>query len=296
MPKLHLNDVAICACDTANVSLTARALNHSAAGAVFGDAILFSDDSMSGAFRHIHVARFASRADYSAFIIKSLHHFVQLPFVLVIQWDGYVIDSGAWIAEFRDYDYIGAKWPWYKDGKTVGNGGFSLRSQKLLQTLALPRFEMPHDIIEDVYICRTQRSVLESEYGIRFAPEGIADRFSYERSLPDAPTFGFHGLFNMWRHVDDAGLVSIANQVGGYFIKSSEYAQLIIELFRLRKFIPLRAFYARLRTKLTAAEIYSHLIVFYPNEQLISKCVHVCEALLSPPGPATPQPPSRQSL
>ena len=281
MPKLDLSDIALCAPDSANVSLTARALAISTAECVFGDVMLLSDVPMAGTFRHVRIDRFTSRADYCAFVVKSLPNYVQLPYALVIQWDGYVIDPDAWRPEFRDYDYIGAKWAWHADGMTVGNGGFSLRSQKLLRTLALPRFELPRDVNEDAYICRMQRPVLESEYGIRFAPEAVADHFSYERSLPNAPTFGFHGLWNMWRHVDDAGLVTVAKEIGDYYVKSREYAQIIAMLFRLRRFIPLMVFYKRLRAELPAGGISSHLMTFVPNEQVISRCVRSCEMVLA---------------
>jgi hypothetical protein len=58
-----------------------------------------------------------------------------------------------------------------------------------------PRFSRSHP--EDVAICRTNRPLLELEFGIEFAERQIADRFSYERSVPAGPTFGFHGVFNM---------------------------------------------------------------------------------------------------
>jgi hypothetical protein len=43
------------------------------------------------------------------------------------------VNPAAWDPEFLDWDYIGAKWFWAEAGKRVGNGGFSLRSYKLLE-------------------------------------------------------------------------------------------------------------------------------------------------------------------
>ena len=163
-------------------------------------------------FRHVPIERLSLDA-YQEFILKKLPLIVKTPFVLLIQWDGYVLDPTCWLPEFRQYDYIGAKWAWPKDALTVGNGGFSLRSRKLLEAVARPRFEISRiinkeKVHEDEYICRVHRSALENEYGIRFAPETIADRFAYERILPDRPTFGFHGFFNMWRHIEDEAMVN----------------------------------------------------------------------------------------
>ncbi|MGZ5147458.1 MAG: DUF5672 family protein, partial [Burkholderiales bacterium] len=141
-----------------------------------------------------------SRNDYSNFMLRQLPKHINTSYALIVQWDGYVVDASAWKPEFRDYDYIGARWTWFDDGMTVGNGGFSLRSQKLLRALRDPRFSIVPGVNEDELICRDYRRTLEREHGIRFAPESVADLFSYERTSPAGPTFGFHGLFNMWRH------------------------------------------------------------------------------------------------
>ena len=280
MQKIDLKDVTLCAADSVNPSLTATALDLSARGCAFGDAILFSDKQMDGSFRHVPIERLASRDAYGAFVLKQLPLLVKAPFVLLVQWDGYVIDPASWLPEFRHYDYIGAKWTGYRDGLTVGNGGFSLRSRKLLQALALPRFTVPENVNEDEYICRVQRSVLERDHGIRFAPETIADCFSYERSLPERPTFGFHGMFNMWRHIEDAEMVKVVDQLGAYLIASNDYAETLMTYFALRKFAPLRAFYARLRNNRNAQQVYAHLNGIIRNEKWVADCVRSCESLL----------------
>ena len=59
-----------------------------------------------------------------------------------MQWDGYAVNPGAWDAAFLDCDYLGAKWSWHKDAMRVGNGGFSLRSRRLLLALQDPRIEL----------------------------------------------------------------------------------------------------------------------------------------------------------
>jgi hypothetical protein len=133
------------------------------------------------------------------------------PFVLVVQWDGYVIDPVAWTTSFRRYDYIGAPYLDPVDGRSwvVGNGGFSLRSRKLLTAAAaLP---VVPGLNEDRIICQTFRGHLERDLGIRFAPERLADRFSFEQRLPAAPTFGFHGVFNLHRVEDDETVMAMVD-------------------------------------------------------------------------------------
>jgi Protein of unknown function (DUF5672) len=75
----------------------------------------------------------------------------------------------------------------------VGNGGFSLRSRKLL--LALQSLQPDPSEPEDMAICVTLRPRLEREFGIRFAPLEVAQRFAIEYG-PHRPAFGFHGMLN----------------------------------------------------------------------------------------------------
>jgi hypothetical protein len=134
----------------------------------------------------------------------------------VIQWDGHVLNASQWHPDFLAYDYIGASWPQFDDGHDVGNGGFSLRSRRLMQLCRAPTFEPSHP--EDVAIARVNREFLESQ-GMRFAPRELADRFAAERAGDIATSFGYHGAWLMpqalgiepfwavYRELDDRGTI-----------------------------------------------------------------------------------------
>lgn len=118
---------------------------------------------------------------------------------LNIQWDSWICDPSMWRNDFMNYDYIGAPW-WYKDGRNVGNGGFSLVSYALKRYVADRRDKFPCDTsTDDDLLCRKYRPQLE-DAGFRWAPEDVADQFSYEGcgdvSRPFRQHFGFHGMFN----------------------------------------------------------------------------------------------------
>ncbi len=137
-----------------------------------------------------------SLGDYSRFIVNKLNNFVDTEFVLIIQYDGFILNPNAWTDEFLSYDYIGS--PWWEDGKyIVGNGGFSLRSKKLLSILQEDQFKLSNDDPEDWYICVKKREELERR-GIKFAPADLAKQFSLESNEKDGVVwtnqFGFHGL------------------------------------------------------------------------------------------------------
>ena len=158
-------------------------------------------------------------------MLKSLARHVDTPHVLLIQWDGYVVNPAAFDPAFLDCDYIGAKWYWCEDGMRVGNGGFSLRSRKLLAALQDPRIEPVG--AEDIAIGRTHRRLLEHEFGIRYASEALADRFAFEAAYPVGLPFGFHGLYNFCRVVPPAELAALAAGVSDAIARSIQLGQLL---------------------------------------------------------------------
>lgn len=198
MARLDLPSVSLCAAASVNVAATVSALRASMEGLAFADCVLFTDADVSVAGTGVRIApiqRLSSSRDYSDFMVRDLAMHIGTSHCLIVQWDGFVINPERWDPAFLEFDYIGAPWPQFEDGRDVGNGGFSLRSRRLLQACQDPRFVM--DGPEDVAICRLNRAMLEEQHGIRFADRAMAERFSYERSMPMQPTFGFHGVFNL---------------------------------------------------------------------------------------------------
>jgi len=294
--RLDLRDVTICAVDSVNVELAARALNLSVAQCEFRDAILFSDAPVEGAFRAVEIDKIESTAAYSNFVFKRLPKLIETPFLLVVQWDGYVIDSGAWSPAFRDYDYIGAKWPGVTDGMSVGNGGFSLRSRKFMSALMADRFPLSSDANSDTIACRKYRPLLESDYDIRFAPESVADVFSYETTSPSEygkpwpRTFGFHGMGNMWRHVEDSELVELIDRLSPYVYSTHHYAKLILSYFLLENFELMSALYARMKAHAGSDAARDALQIAGGGDEgarrCVERCVAACELVLRTNGRA----------
>jgi hypothetical protein len=147
----------------------------------------------------INIPHINNREEYSNFCIKKMDQYVDTSHALVFQRDGYVVDHTKWNNEWLQYDYIGATWG-YKDNMNVGNGGFSLRSKKLLHVLANdPQIKICHP--EDHIIGRVYRKYLEDNYDIKFAPEEVANQFSIEAygshvfagGNKYCGSFGYHG-------------------------------------------------------------------------------------------------------
>ncbi len=234
-PRTALATTTVCVIDTQTPALAARAMRLSLTALDFADALFLSDSGAdTGGARHIAIPPLAGRAAYSQFVIRELLRHIETEHVLLIQWDGYVVNPDAWSDEFLRHDYIGARWGFHDDAHCVGNGGFSLRSRRLLEALqdpAIDRFEP-----EDVMICRDYRPLLESRYGIRFAPPELADRFSFETTYPQGRPLGFHGLFNMWLFLDDAEVADFVAAMPTPVLNSIQFLSLAKNFIDLKRF------------------------------------------------------------
>lgn len=193
---LKLPDVTLAVADTVAHELTALALRDCLAKVEFGDVLVASNRGILPGVPHIPV-EFSSLAAADAFRWYGWPKHLRTSHILIIEWDSWVLDPDCWRPEWLGLDYIGALWPWHKHDR-VGNGGFSLRSTRLLQTLAAHPLRFPNWVHEDDVLCRQHRVALECG-GFEWAEDDVARQFSFEREEPRGPTFGFHGAFNFRR-------------------------------------------------------------------------------------------------
>lgn len=244
MPSLFLPNVSVVIIDTLSHELAERALARSLAAIRFGAALFISDRACrEDGVRNIQIPPLASRDAYSRFVMRDLLAHVQTDHALLIQWDGYVVNPAAWSDDFLACDYIGARWGFHKDEHCVGNGGFSLRSRKLLEALQDPQIDRFEP--EDEMICRHYRPMLESRHGIRFAPPEVADRFAFETTYPNGTPLGFHGLFNMWKFVGDDEMPAFVGAMPASTLGSIQFRQLARNLIDLKRLAAARVLLER---------------------------------------------------
>lgn len=153
--------------------------------------------------------------EYNHYVLYNLTNHIETEFVLLTQDHAFIVNPESWTDEFLNYDYIGAPWTVKDDafitpfGEHVrcGNGGFSLRSKKLLDipnkvyipfnVSDNPNFYKMFGSIntnEDGNICVHNRHIF-MENGCKFPPVEISAKFSYETSVPEnlgIIPFGFH--------------------------------------------------------------------------------------------------------
>lgn len=211
--NLQLKNVTLVAVSGMDPQSAAKTLELSMKNIDFYDVVLIAHDRPKNLHKKITFKKCKptelisqdpkNTNDWSKFIAYNLHDYIDSEFAIIVHKDAYILRPHKWSPVFLDYDYIGAPWPrnlHFTNDKTnirVGNGGFSLRSKKLLN--ALNELKLPftdngtgyHH--EDGIICVYHRKQLEN-YGIRFAPARAAARFSLETECDesDYTPFGFH--------------------------------------------------------------------------------------------------------
>jgi hypothetical protein len=213
--RLRLQEVTLLTATSVNIDQTNAALLHCIQEIDFGAVKMLSSELPMITDPRVEYIRIPpiDFLGYSRLIIGELNAYVQTSHCLVVQADGFVLDAALWRRQFLEYDYIGAPWPEYVaitgpgnrhlrlDKNFVGNGGFSLRSKKLLEITSRLRFDDLNFPIksEDLLICHYLYDEMRAA-GIRFAPPEIAALFSiesptelYGQSLDTV--FGFHGKY-----------------------------------------------------------------------------------------------------
>lgn len=182
------------------------------------EVITFSDKEIINGAKLVPIKKSITVYDYSQIMLKHLWLHVETEHALVIQWDGMAVDKNQWDDEYLKYDYIGSPW----GDNQIGNGGFSLRSKRLIDTLRDQQIRLGGDSgeLEDVAICKEFRNLLETK-GIRYAPVELANKFSVEHRYV-CPTFGFHGIWNAARYFDINDLRFISENMPAYIRNTSK--------------------------------------------------------------------------
>jgi hypothetical protein len=198
-PGGTINDVTLVTIETMYHDLAGRAMQETLDRVPFKHALVFSDREFLPGARHVKIQH-GNMFNYCNLLLKGLTEYVETKYIIFQQWDAMVHDGSRWTDDFLTCDYIGAVWPWRPPGQNVGNGGFSLRSKRLLEQLTASHIKLDpdgeHGVQEDNYIAIMHRPWLESQ-GMVFAMPGLANRFSIELSPDAGHAMAHHGFWNI---------------------------------------------------------------------------------------------------
>jgi hypothetical protein len=245
--RLHLPNVTLFVTAGPDLELTLESFERCLKTVDFGGKIFFSEGPKEKIPYYLDyvvpIQPTGSAQNSGIHYFRTLPEMLKTSHILTVDWDAGIVDPDCWTDEFLEYDYIGARWPWLPTGKNIGNSGFCLMSKKLMETVA--RFDLKSDGIMDADIGQKWRPNLEMA-GFKFPSEALADRFAYERAVPNAPTFGYHGFFNMHRHMSDANMMLLVTKLSDSSVKGVHYLELMLTYVALRKFPVFFAMYKRM--------------------------------------------------
>ena len=223
---LELPDVTLVCIESLEHDLASLAIKDCIDKVRFADVLIFTDrfeafEDIEGA-RFISVPNWPTKIGWSKCLWNDVASYIATSHLLSIQWDSFVNDPSQWTDEFLEYDYIGAPWPWHTT-RRVGNGGFSLRSSRLMRYVREHRKTFPCTTdVDDDLLCRKYRQQLE-ELGFVWAPERLAWQFAFEIDPPpDVKSFGFHAAGNFVKVLDQDRLAERAKLMAAspYITKS----------------------------------------------------------------------------
>lgn len=214
MSKPDLSNVTLLCADCVETERAVIAIEQCRRRCNFGAVKLLT--SLDTPYPHTKIRPLNTLNEYSAWCLKEMWKYVETTHVLVVQYDGFVLNGDAWREHWLNYDYIGPLFlqETTVNEQTVGSGGFSMRSAALMKAVAeiLPEWNGSNSYWgadgqnnwghEDGVICKHLHGPLTGR-GFKFAPPGEAAIFGqggnpvpeYQFGRP----FGYHGL---WPNID----------------------------------------------------------------------------------------------
>ena len=185
------NDVTLICIDCVNSIRALNAIKKCTAKIKFENIKLLT--SLDCCYENtVKIEPITSIREYNSFCLNRLHEYVDTSHCLVIQYDGYILNENFWDDKWFEFDYIGS--PFFADQRLsgrVGNGGFSLRSKKLLEICHQMYENNPIQDNEDYVICILWRELLQKK-GIVFGDTENAKKFGSEQYEIISTQFGFH--------------------------------------------------------------------------------------------------------
>jgi len=207
---IRLPDVTLMAVSSIKIPETILALQKSMEGIEFGDIRLITHqkpENLPLNIRYGYCDQIDNIHKYNEFMFLNAWEYFDTEFVLIQQYDSWIINSDYWQKEWLYVDYLGSPWKYLLDAYIchatgehvrVGNGGFSLRSSQLMRTPNKMgwniRSEQGYDSEDGNFAVYWRKEMLEQ--GIKYGLVGQAAHFAFENNVPEnlhiSKFFGFH--------------------------------------------------------------------------------------------------------
>jgi beta-1,4-mannosyl-glycoprotein beta-1,4-N-acetylglucosaminyltransferase len=178
--KVLEENVTLVCVDCVDVNRAIKVLELSSSVIKFKHIKIFTSEETSYE-NAVKIDKISSRSEYSRFCVYELSKYIETTHCLIVQHDGWICNPEMWEDYWLNYDYIGGLSNWTEPEGKSGNGGFSLRSKKLLEAgKNIIRNYHPEDV---AYSGNELKGGYRKEFemiGFRFAPHDIMCKFSIE--------------------------------------------------------------------------------------------------------------------
>jgi hypothetical protein len=214
---INLPEVTLFAISSIFINETIASLLKSSEEIQFGSIKFLTHEkprNLPEKIEYVEIPRINDVMDYNQLCFSGLGDFIDTSHGLLTQYHAWILNPTLFDKSWLQYDYIGAIWP-LREGSFIanngervrnGNGGFSLRSKKLMSIPKMYNWPLRQDqgyFNEDGNLnCYYRKELLE--LGINYAPTEVAARFSFENYVEEnmlVRTFGFHRSLPYWESV-----------------------------------------------------------------------------------------------
>jgi hypothetical protein len=215
--KLQLPTVTLMCIDCVDVTRAIAVVEHCKTLCDFGAVKVLT--SLSTDYDHIKIMPLNSLVQYSIFMLTECSKYIDTDHVLIVQRDGWILNTNAWENTWLQYDYLA---PVFNQYDIVGSGGFSLRSKRLMDTLIewMPKWDGTPEGADEIQsqVGYYEDGVIAFSEELRkkynYAPIDVANKFAQGGNMNtdnyyEFP-FGFHGSARVINH--ETGSVGLPSE------------------------------------------------------------------------------------
>lgn len=202
---LNLPSVTLIAVDCLDAERAKNSIEKCLEVCNFGGVKLLTSKEIDYPYR-VRIENLNSLLKYSEFMLNHVYKYCETTHMQIVQYDGWIINPLSWEDDWMRYDYVGAI---YRDenpvnNNSVGNGGFSLRTRRLMKFVSenlgefKPFWGWHAYMNEDGVICKGMKSLI-SQAGMNICPPERAAKYAFEGNpayFYNKP-FGFHGFHGL---------------------------------------------------------------------------------------------------
>ena len=200
---LSLPSVTLMIVDCISAERAVEVIKKCTSGVTFGSIKLLTSKETDSPHA-VKIPPIKNLTEYSEFMLRHSWEYCNTDYMQIVQHDGWILNPEAWEDDWPRYDYIGPLFIGETkiNNNSVGSGGFSFRSRKLMKWVSenlgvfVPGWGWWGYVHEDGVITKGMKDAI-AKAGFAFAPPDRAAKYAYGGNMAMfcPKPFGFHGFY-----------------------------------------------------------------------------------------------------